>query len=54
MTDATDSSALVCTNCGTLLEFDVAYPVVAHKRNGDIKYHSFCGDDCRQEWDDGT
>jgi len=53
MTWATDSSALVCANCGASLQFDVTYPVVAQKRNGDIQYHSFCDDDCREEWRGG-
>ena len=53
MTEASDSPALVCANCGVPLQFDVTYPVVAQKQNGGIEYHSFCDDDCRDEWSTG-
>ena len=50
MTEASDSSALVCANCEAPLQFDVTYPVVTQKQNGDIEYYSFCDDDCRAAW----
>lgn len=50
MTEPSEEAVLACANCGTPLQFDVSYPVVAQKRNGGIEYHSFCNDDCQEEW----
>ncbi len=40
-----------CSHCGKRFESDVSYPVEQTRdEDGNLQFHSFCSEECREAW----